>query len=191
MQDQRMSLFELIKLLDADFMLSIDKVKSAVPNDVGFYKRSFVRSMASWIEGNLFIHKKIISDFDGQWHQSLNLEYQLYLFESDWTISDSGKSVLKSKKLGTLQNLKGFLVFSEELFPGYSIDFGVSGWESVRTFFKLRDGMMHPSTSSQLEFSADQMDKFDEAASWIKSEFRRVRNAMTEELKMYKQNPTP
>jgi len=172
------NLHELSKILASDVELAVQKVNEASSDEMQFYSRTYLRAYASWIEGSLFMHKKLIAKTERNWYLELPAASQLYLLEVDWKIANSGEPREFSKKIRTQQNLKAFFFVSQQIFAGYKTDFENHGWGCVKEFYKLRDSMMHPSDSTSFNPSVDQINSCDDGRQWLLGEFRRVRDCM-------------
>ncbi len=94
-------LFKLFEVLYSDVKTSIYKLNDCSDDEFDFYARAYLRAYASWIEGVVWAYKDLISRVENGWYKVLPTEYQLYLFEYDWKITDNGKPVLQQKKIKT------------------------------------------------------------------------------------------
>lgn len=50
--------------------------------------------------------KDLVKHLERQWYRELPLEFQLYIFDQDWSIKNSGIPFLLEKRLKTKENLK-------------------------------------------------------------------------------------
>jgi len=169
-----MSIEDLQKILSvtsSDVEKSIAKLCSASEEEFSFYARSYVRAYASWVEGTIWVYKQLIVGAEYQWHKELPIECQLFLFEHDWALKSSGVPYRRDKKIGTLDNIKGFFYVAGQIFPEFSVDFSCSGWQGVTSFYLARDKMMHPSGPSGLEMPKEELKKYDEGRVWLKEKF--------------------
>lgn len=169
----------LYRLLNNDVDKSIDKLNSAAPEDKEFYARSYIRAYASWIEGSVWVHKQMISRAEFNWYRDLPLESQLYLFEKDWRISDSGLPKSSRRKIGAKENLKSFFVVMSQLFEGFKVDLGGSGWRNILYFYQVRDGLMHPIAGSDLSLANIDLNKCDKGRIWLKNQFKKLAEEIT------------
>lgn len=133
-----------------------------------------MRAYSSWIEGSIWLYKELIRRIEYQWHKDLPMEYQLYLFEYDWSLSNTGKPTISQNKIKTKQNLKAFFYVMEKLFEQFSVDTSEEGWEQVMYFYKIRDSLMHPSNSSSLEISKNTIEKCEKGRLWLNGNFSKL-----------------
>lgn len=169
-----------ITAIETDMNMAVKKLNSA-GDEFDFYARAYVRAMGTWVEGVLWLHKTIITQYESKWHEELPMEDQLYLFESDWEIR-SGKPVRVNKKIATKQNLKSFFHVAAKIFQDYSVDLGGQGWQDILYFFSLRDRLMHPSGISSLIFSREDLDRCDNGRIWLRDQFSDLREEVLAKL---------
>lgn len=169
----------LIFALEEDINLAIAKVNSS-EDEFDFYARSYLRALATWIEGSLWLHKTIVREVEFDWNNVLPIESQLYLAEYDWKIDSRGKPKRETKKIPTKQNLKSFFYVMGQLFENYEADLGGEGWAAVLHFYDLRDRMMHPSGLASLVFSKPDIQRCDTGRLWLKDQFLEIRKNAVE-----------
>lgn len=180
--------FELLKTLEDDVNKSIRKVNESNDEEFGFNVRSYLRAYASWIEGSIYQYKHIISHIEYRWHEKLPTQYQLYLFEYDWKINNSGEPVIQSKKIKTKENLKAFFFVMAKLFNGFEARIDRSEWEDVLFFYRIRDKMMHPLQMDSLDITKNDIKRCDSGRIWLVSVFAQLRENLLE--KIYKHKPS-
>jgi len=171
------NLLQLMKILYGDIFYSIEKMKSE-ENDFDYYARSYLRAYASWVEGSVWLYKEVIRKIEYQWHKNLPLASQLYLFEYDWDIKNSGQPELRQKKVRTKDNLKGFFFVMNQIFDDYSVNTNCNEWSDVQYFYGLRDKLMHPSNVAQLAISKDDIKRCDIGRVWLHEQFTNLSAAI-------------
>jgi len=160
-----------LKVIQDDVEVSVSKLNESSEDERGFYARSYIRAYASWIEGSVWVYKTLVSRVEYKWRQDLSLESQLFLFEKDWKLSNSGEPKLTNRKIGAKDNLKGFFVVMSQMFEGFQVDFGGSEWQEVLFFYSIRDRMMHPNGSRSLDVSDSELKRCDVGRVWLRSQF--------------------
>lgn len=167
---------QLIATFNSDVDFAINNLNSSKEDEeeFEFLARSYIRAVASWAEGIIWVLKHAIIHAEGQWHKNLPLESQLYLFEHDWKLSNSGQPKLTSKKLKTEENLKGFFYVAYEIFGGEKADYSGQGWEDLKYFYKVRNQMMHPSNLDSFQINKKCLDKCENGRLWLKSNLNEV-----------------
>lgn len=166
----------LISALNNDIDFSINKLNRLEDSDpeYAFYARSYVRATASWAEGFVWVVKHVIGKVEYQWHKNLPVESQLYLFDIDWAISNSGKPKVTTKKLRTRDNIKAFFYLSHQLLGCHAVDYSSNGWNDLMYFFSVRDGMMHPSDMESLHLTKESLMRCERGRIWLKDNFKEV-----------------
>lgn len=171
-----------LKVIQDDVEVSVSKLNESSEEERGFYARSYIRAYASWIEGSVWVYKTLVSRVEYKWHQSLPLESQLFLFEKDWKLSNSGVPRLTNRKIGAKDNLKGFFAVMSQIFEGFQVDFGGPGWDAVLFFYSIRDRMMHPNGSRSLYVSHSELKRCDDGRIWLRSQFTRLGHSMRSKI---------
>jgi len=136
---------KLIKILWADVEQSIAELNEINSSDpiFGYKSRAYIKALTSWIEGGIYIFKKMLSNAEGGLYKKLPLECQLYLFEYDWKI-ENGLPKETLKKIATKENLKAYFKVVSLIFDEYQPDLLSKGWNEILFVYQLRDGIMHP-----------------------------------------------
>lgn len=167
---------EIGKILKNDLNIASIKFSEAYQNnsDVDFYARSYLRAFASWVEGMIWLIKHFVGNSEKELHKKLSIESQLYIFEYDWKISNSGKPCLTSKRIGTKDNIKAIFHVFNELFPAFSVDFNDSGWNDLMHFYSLRDKMMHPKNLQSLTVTKEDILRCESGRAWLNGNFTKL-----------------
>jgi hypothetical protein len=184
MSKNTQEIFNLFKVMNNDVQLSINRLNRDSPSseDFDFYARAYIRAYASWIEGSLSLYKDLIKNIDVNWCKELPLEYQLYLFEYDWSIKGSGEPYLTSKKIGTKDNISCFFRLISRLSSDFSVDKSKSSWSDVVFFYTVRDRMMHPKNCDSLIITKYELNQCERGRIWLNMVFQEIRNKILEKL---------
>lgn len=176
--------FNLFRIMNDDVQLSIDRLNRSNQSskDFEFYARAYIRAYASWIEGSLSLYKDLIIKIDLNWCKELPLEYQLYLFEQDWSIKNSGEPYLTSKKIGTKDNISCFFRLMSHISSDFAIDKSNSSWSDVVFFYTVRDRMMHPKCCDSLIITTLELNRCECGRIWLNMIFQEIRNKILEKL---------
>ena len=105
------------------------------------------------------------------------------MHEQDWSISNSGNPIVKSKKIPTRKNLKALFSVCQELFDEYSVDFGDAGWSNVNTFYDIRDSLMHPIETDDVSPPLDEVLRADNGRLWLREQFTNIRESVSMKAK--------
>lgn len=172
-QQEFNNISSLIEILNSDVQHIVDKLNLS-DEELDFNIRSYIRAYSSWIEGTVWMLKELIKGDEHQWHQTMPLASQLYLFEHDWKIKNTGEPVLTSRKLKTKENIKGLFHITTHLDQSFGIDYNSKGWNQIIHFYELRDNLMHPKSLDSLSITKNQVLKCDEGRAWLFSKFAEV-----------------
>jgi hypothetical protein len=178
MNEAEQNLIDLMCVLNKDVDKAIEMLNSGA--DFDFNSRTFLRAYASWVEGTLWMAKELVRHLEKQWHRDLPLEYQLYIFDQDWTIKGSGMPSLQEKRLKTKENLKALFRLAEYIDTSFSIDFTCKEWSNVTHFYELRDRMMHPKQLASLKVSKDDIARCENGRLWLFKQFSMAMSAFVE-----------
>jgi hypothetical protein len=173
------SLGQILKL---DVDMAADYVNSSDEN-FAFKTRVYIRAVASWIEGNIWMLKQEIPDMVPKKYNQLPLEYKLYLSDMDWSVGDNGKPKIKDKIIPTKSNVKTFFNTMDILFDDYTVSFDDKDYQHLLSFYQIRNSMMHPKDINELIISKEQLYNCEAAAVWVKNEFVKVTNAIIKHKK--------
>lgn len=170
---------KLIRVLWNDVELSINELNEVLDanQNIEYKARSYIRAYASWVEGGIFLFKKMFSQAQGGLHNKLPIESQLYLFDYDWKISN-GLPKLESKRISTRDNIKAFFKVISQIFEGYDPALSDNGWNELMYFFQIRDGIMHPKNNSDLELSKEDLMRCEKGRDWMKNELSKITDAL-------------
>lgn len=178
MNDRGKNLFELMEVLNTDVNKAIEALNSGA--DFDFNSRTFLRAYASWVEGTLWMAKDLVKHLERQWYRELPLEFQLYIFDQDWSIKNSGIPFLLEKRLKTKENLKALFRLAEHINPNFSIDFNSKEWSDVNHFYELRDKMMHPKHVVSLEVDLADINRCESGRIWLYEQFSKAITSFVE-----------
>jgi len=175
---------ELIRVLWDDVESSISELNeiSSASKDFGFKARSYLRAYASWLEGGVFLFKKMLANLKGDIHKRLTIESQLYLFNYDWKISN-GVPELSYKRIATKDNIKAFFKVSAQIFEDYKPDFKSDGWNGLMFFYRLRDRIMHPKEIADLSLDMEDLKRCEAGREWVKKELSDIKDCLLRDYK--------
>lgn len=162
-----------IKTMLLDLHRCIQEVSNADAENRQFWARMYIRSYSTWIEGTIWLYKKMIASSHGKGLE-LTLPQQLYFSELDWRINDDGEIQTSLKKLKTIDNIKTFIKASGAL-VGISTPFNSHGWRGVASFYKVRDALTHPTNFSHLEINVEDLTHMDAGRVWLNNHLDAVR----------------
>lgn len=179
----------IFDILKNDVERSIEAVNLSLstPENYGFNVRSYIRSYASWLEGSIWLYKHLITNAKYQWHRTLPIESQLFLYEHNWKIQSNGQPVFQKRRVGTTENIRAFLYVMSELFPNFCSDLSGSGWAAVQHFFKVRDATMHPSDLKDLNIVETDVLQIDAGRLWLVQKFSQLNECIELQINISEQ----
>jgi len=148
------------------------------PEEFDYYSRAYLRAFATWVEGTVSMYKEVFSK-SGHLSSKLPQASQLYIFEYDWRISNSGEPKIVHKKIKTKENIKCFFYVLTEIFEGYEVNFNDQGWSDLMLFYKSRDSMMHPKTIECLEVNMSQVKQYQNGGVWFLNQIMQLNHCMS------------
>jgi hypothetical protein len=166
-------LFELYKALYSDLELSIKELIGAEEN-FDYRSRCYLRAYASWVEGTIFMLKEIMRKSEYGWYKNLPIEKQLYLFEYDCDLKESGEPYIKNKKIPTLKNIKAIFIIVNEVFGLNKFSASAKEWNHIAELLQARDSITHPKDYKALIVSKKEILRFDDGRLWLKECFNEV-----------------
>lgn len=169
-------LLEFTKVLELDINSAIQKLNTA--EDFQFYSRSYIRALASWIEGTLYCHKELFL-LDKDFLSSLTVPEFCYFEEKQVQIKGNGNLSEKTLNIPTEHNLKIFFKVMPVKMGSEAISMSDSeGWHKVTEFYSYRKKMLHPKKTADLQPSIEQIRDFEIGREWLKIQFSKVRNSL-------------
>lgn len=132
-------------------------------------RRNFIRSECAYIEGSLWLFKKLVRSHIEGHGIFVDGEVKLYLFDFDFKVTKSGKIERKEKRLPTIDNLKAFFKNCAVIYA-YEEGLGSNGWNDLRKTFTVRDRLMHPSARKSVVVLESEMETGIRGHKWFESE---------------------
>ncbi|HEX8736512.1 MAG TPA: hypothetical protein VF721_14375 [Pyrinomonadaceae bacterium] len=136
-------------------------------NDSQFHRRAFVRSVFAFIEGILYRMKETARHF-GEAAATLSIGELVALSQVSFEVNDKGEILSKTVYPKFLNNFKFvFTAYSKSFGSSFNIDYGRSGWLNLTAAVKVRDRLMHPKTTSDLEVTDKEVESTKKVFEWF------------------------
>lgn len=169
-------LLEFTKVLELDISSAIQKLNTS--EDFHFYSRSYVRALASWIEGTLYCHKELFL-LDEDFLHSLTVPEFCYFEEKQVQIKNNGNLSSKTLNIPTEQNLKIFFKLIPRKMNSEVVNMSDDcGWTKVIDFYSYRKRMLHPKKTADLQPTIEQIKGFETGREWLKTQFSKIRKSL-------------
>jgi hypothetical protein len=160
-----------------------DVIRTAVEtqrSNEGYVRRNYVRAVFAAIEGSTYGLKRVVLQLWEHKQSKLNADELEFLIETG--IDKKGKS--KKRFLPFDKNIKFvFEVFAKMHDFISTADYNHKGWTVLLDTAEIRNRLMHPKSSKDLDISDTDLDKIREAADWYFSTRNQLVELATNEFK--------
>lgn len=174
MKLEEMGIF--IKTIHSDVNACIERINA--DEDMEFWARMYIRSLASLVEGTSYMYRDIIRGLWQGGEIKLTTEQQLFFLNLDWRVVNSGQIETTEKKLPSKESLKCLLTQIGVILPSYKPDFVSKGWAQLLEFYQTRDALIHPKTLIALHIKKDKLKELDVGRAWFANECRNINDAL-------------
>jgi hypothetical protein len=172
---------EFIRIIHGDVKQCVNRLNENT--DFDFWARSYIRAVASLIEGTTFIYKKMIVSLWAERVLQLSTEQQLFFHNLDWRITRSGDVETTDKRLPSKEGLRAFFAQLGMVIPGYKPDFGGKGWAGLSLFYDVRDALIHPKSLQGLKLEKKTVSAIEDGRAWLNEQLKKVNDEMVDRLK--------
>ena len=148
-----------------------------------FWARVYVRAFGSFIEGAAASYRDVVVSLWKSGAISLSVEQQLFFLNLDWRVTSRSQIETMEKKLSTTQSIKCLFTQLSEVVPGYTADFGTTGWQNILAFYSVRDALTHPKSLASLDVSEDQVKAIEIGREWFVAQVRAINDSLLSHLK--------
>jgi hypothetical protein len=125
-----------------------------VSADDQFEARQLVRAAFAYIEGAVHVLKVDSSLRADENSVVLLPQEQHFIFECDFDLNEKGEVVEKPAKIPLAKNIRfAFSIFAKAAKSDYVFDANAKWWSQLKEAIRIRDRLMHPRWSSDLDVS--------------------------------------
>jgi hypothetical protein len=136
-------------------------------NDNQMYRRAYVRSVFAFIEGILHRMKRTAFHL-GNTLGTLLIAEMILIDGASFDIDDKGEVVARPFFIKFLNNLKfSFRVYSKIAGSSFKLDLGGNGWRKLQEAVKVRDRLMHPKVTTDLDVTDAEVEATKKAFDWF------------------------
>jgi hypothetical protein len=136
-------------------------------NNSQTHRRAYVRSVIALIEGVLHRMKLTAAHLGGSM-RTLSIQEIVVINEVAFEVNDEGEVVSKSVFIKFLNNVKfAFSVYSKSFGSPFELSLGGNGWQNLRECVKVRNRLMHPKTTTDLEVAEAEVEAAKTAFDWF------------------------
>jgi len=176
--EKALELLEVIKVLESDMKFAVQNFNDSTDSNFDFWARTYVKTLGSWIEGNLWVYKYILVNSNIPKALGFSIEEQLYLQEASWKVDNRSEIKVEDKKIGVKQNIKAFMKLMSKHSSSSFEDLSGNGWKGLEQFFDIRDRLMHPKSLNGLNVNKNQIHAIEKGRIWLRSNFNAVQEVI-------------
>jgi hypothetical protein len=144
-----------------DVIAAQDRIEK---DDTQTHRRELVRSVFAAIEG---LHWQLKQDV--LIHSKANLSHLEHaaMVEESYSVNERGDVISVPRFLPLTTAIRLVVNIVQRYRPTYKIDFNHVGWANLKATVDLRNRLVHPKGLSDLEVSADEIQKTNSAFAWV------------------------
>lgn len=155
-------LVQMLNVLKAD----VDLLAKRKKNDQ-FNRRMYVRSVFALIEGMVYRMKQICLSEPAERHYDFSAAEIALLREEAYELEDKGRVKIRPSKIRTPANVRfAFEAFSKYHGSDFTLEDRI-GWQFFLQALKLRDRLMHPKFTGDLDVSDQEFEVTKAANTWF------------------------
>jgi hypothetical protein len=136
-------------------------------NSNQMYRRAYVRSVFAFIEGILHRMKRTALHL-GNTLGTLSIAEIILIDGESFDIDDKGEVTSRPFFIKFLNNIKfSFRVYSKIVGSSFKLDLGGNGWRMLQEAVKVRDRLMHPKATTDLNVTDAEVEATKIAFDWV------------------------
>lgn len=144
-----------------------DQYLATQSNDSQMYRRAYVRSVFAFIEGILYRMKRTAGHL-GWSLGNLTIAEMITIDERTFDIDDKGEIVDRPVFIKFLNNVKfSFKIYSKSIGSDFKLSLGGNGWQQLQKAVKVRDRLMHPKATTELDVTDEEVEAAKTAFEWF------------------------
>lgn len=137
-------------------------------DEVGFWYRNLTRAFMTYVEGMLYVMRRIIIFAHERGEIDLDLGEAVLVRETGFTVNVNRKRINSRETPNRL--LENF-VLTFRLFPKvfgseFEVDYGDHGWEKFQKLVTMRNNLTHPKFTKDTRLPSDLPNTVRDASSW-------------------------
>jgi hypothetical protein len=144
-----------------------DQYLATQSNDSQMYRRAYVRSVFAFIEGILYRMKRTAAHL-GWPLGKLTIAEMITIDETAFDINNKGEVEAKPVFIRFLNNVKfSFRIYSKSVDSTFKLSLGGNGWQKLQEAVKVRDRLMHPKLTTDLDVTDAEVEATKMAFDWF------------------------
>jgi len=131
------------------------------------HRRAYVRSVFAFIEGILHRMKRTALHL-GNTLGTLLIAEMILIDGASFDIDDKGEVIARPFFIKFLNNIKfSFRVYSKIVGSSFKLNLGENGWQKLQEALKVRDRLMHPKETTDLDVTDAEIEATKKAFDWF------------------------
>jgi hypothetical protein len=168
--------FEIKEILSTDVTVCASMLKT---EDNQFWRRMLVRSVFALIEGTVYRMKQLAFEVSLDERVPLSRAEIALLVEEGYDLNDKGEPIVKSNHLNITKGIRfAFKASARAYGISYALKVDDSGWDSFKKALKVRDRLMHPKSTSDVNVVDDDVLCLERAVSWFAESVNEIQSKM-------------
>lgn len=136
--------------------------------DNQFWRRTLVRSSFAFIEGMVHRMKQLAFEVCSYEGISLSRSEAAMLLEEGYELNDKGEAISKMNYMHITKNVRfAFKLLARAYGVNHELKVDDAGWDNFKKALKIRDRLMHPKSSSDLNVDDADGTTVGEAFGWF------------------------
>jgi len=135
-------------------------------NDSQIVRRTYLRSLFAFIEGNSFRLRQLALAAHIHRTQCFSNEEIIMLEEKDLGIKNNGNLKIRTKYIDFASNIRFSQKSYIKAFGGKLPDYTVNGWAQLIKALEIRNRITHPRSENDLNISNEELKAIYEAKEW-------------------------
>lgn len=137
--------------------------------ELGFWYRGLARAFLTYVEGLLFMMRRIVIYAEERHEISLSTAEGTLVRELEYSMNPRRKRIEeRSKPNRFLENfVLTFKLFPQVFGSKYQIDYGDDGWEKMQRVVKYRNDITHPKSPQDTLLAPEAPNLIRDASTWF------------------------
>jgi hypothetical protein len=137
--------------------------------ELGFWYRGLARALLTYIEGLLFVMRKIVVYAEERKEIQLSPGESALVRELDYSLNVSRKRIEERTRPNRfLENfVLSFKLFPQVLGSRFEVDYSIQGWEKMQNLVKMRNNLTHPKSFLDTLLAPELLNIISDAAAWF------------------------
>ena len=147
-----------------------ETIKGLRSNDSQYWRRTFVRSLSSWFEFEIWHYKQLTFILSQSGTVRLPISEIALLNDEQYDLKSNGEVKSRPKLLRVADNLRfAIRTFKKVSLSEAKVEFNGPGWNSFLQSVEIRNRIVHPKCHEDANVSDDDLKNLYAAHDWFKT----------------------